>query len=90
MLLQLHRDFVVADHSNLDDLDLIVLPSQKTLSISDAERLQKWVSEGGKLIVFEKGAMLMGSEQFGIDLGAQSNGITSLCSVNIISARVVC
>ncbi|MGY8923436.1 MAG: hypothetical protein ACKVJR_06880 [Flavobacteriales bacterium] len=71
MLLQLHRDFVVADLSNLDDLDLIVLPSQKTLSISDAERLQKWVSEGGKLIVFEKGAMLMGSEQFGIDLGAQ-------------------
>ena len=69
MLLQMHRDFVVADFSNLDELDLIVLPSQKTLDKNDAKLIQKWVSEGGKLIVFEKGGMLKDSEQFGIDLG---------------------
>ena len=71
MLLQLHRDFIVANSNNLDELDLIVLPSQKILDSKDAKRLQKWVLEGGKLIVFEKGGMLVDSDKFGIDLGTQ-------------------
>jgi hypothetical protein len=71
MLLQMHRDFVVADSSNLDELDLIVLPSQKILNEKDAKLIQKWVSEGGKLIVFEKGGMLKDSEEFGISIGAK-------------------
>ena len=71
MLLQLHRDFVVADLNNLKDLDLVVLPSQKTLNTEEAQALQEWNEKGGKLIIFEKGGMLKGTEKFALDVGTR-------------------
>ncbi len=69
MLLQLHQDFVVADVDNLNNLEMLMLPSHRNLSTNESETIQKWVNNGGKLIVFGKGAMLTNKDIFGIDLG---------------------
>ena len=70
MLLEMHYDFIVANLENLDDLELLILPSSPCLTSEEAQKINKWVKSGGKLIAFGKGAM-DGENQFLIDMGAE-------------------
>ena len=70
MLLELHDDFIVADEKNLDQLELLIIPSAYCLSSDQAEKINAWVKKGGKLIVFGKGALDKEGKRFLLDVGA--------------------
>jgi len=70
MLLELHDDFIVADEKNLDQLELLVIPSSNCLTEAQAEKINVWVKKGGKLIVFGKGALDKEGKQFVLNVGA--------------------
>jgi len=57
MLLQLHHDFIVANEKNMDELDLLIVPEHAFLSPEQADQINSWVKDGGKLIVFGEGAL---------------------------------
>ncbi|MCF1713710.1 hypothetical protein L0U88_03580 [Flavihumibacter sp. RY-1] len=71
MLLEMHYDFVVADTGNLDDLEVLVIPSQTRLGNDQAKRINEWVNKGGKLISFGKGLMDSTRTSFLIDAGVR-------------------
>lgn len=71
MLLQLHRDFIVASVKNLDELELLIIPGHACLSKSQAEQINKWVANGGKLIVFGEGALSQNRSEFLLDVGCE-------------------
>ena len=70
MLLELHDDFIVADENNLDKLELVMVPSAPALTAAQAEKLNAWVKNGGKLIVFGEGALNQEKTKFILDVGA--------------------
>lgn len=70
MLLELHQDFVVAEEKNLNDLDVIIIPSEPSLSESQTQKINDWVKKGGKLIVFGEGALNETKTQFILNVGA--------------------
>ena len=70
MLLEIHQDFVIANEDNLDQLELLVIPSHATLNHTRAEKIEKWVQNGGKLIVFADGALNHAGNEFILDVGA--------------------
>jgi hypothetical protein len=70
MLLELHQDFVVANESNLNSLELLIIPSRKCLSQAQADKINSWVKQGGKLIVFGEGALDSSGQRFILDVGA--------------------
>lgn len=70
MLLEMHYDFIVANEENLNQLELLIIPSQPSLSTVQAERINSWVNNGGKLIVFGKGAMDTYQQRFILNVGA--------------------
>lgn len=70
MLLELHKDFVVADERNLDQLELLIVPSHKCLSGAQADKINAWIKNGGKLIVFGEGALDQSAKAFLFDVGA--------------------
>jgi hypothetical protein len=70
MLLELHDDFIVADEKNLDQLELLVIPSSNCLTEAQADKINAWVKKGGKLIVFGKGALDKEGKQFVLNVGA--------------------
>ena len=74
MLLQLHHDFIVASENKLDELDLLIIPGHASLSQQQAESINAWVKEGGKLIVFGEGAMDRGKSRFLLDVGCEYLG----------------
>lgn len=74
MLLQLHHDFIVANENNLDKLELLIIPGRACLSPSQADRINAWVIEGGKLIVFGEGAMNQEGSEFLLELGCEYLG----------------
>ena len=71
MLLQLHKDFIVANENNLDKLDIILIPSKNNISQSQLKILQDWLDNGGKLIVFGNGMLDSSNKKFLIDLGCE-------------------
>ena len=70
ILLETHDDFIVADENNLEDLDLVIIPSEPSLTIEQANRLNSWTKKGGKLIVFAEGALNKEKTKFLLDIGA--------------------
>ena len=71
MLLQLHKDFIVANENNLDKLDIILIPSKNNISQNQLKILQDWLDNGGKLIVFGNGMLDSSNKKFLIDLGCE-------------------
>ena len=69
MLLEMHYDFVVANLDNLNQLELLVIPSSTVLSDEELLQLENWVAKGGKLIVFGPGLMNASRDEFLMDLG---------------------
>lgn len=74
MLMEMHRDFVIANLENLDQLTTVVIPSQACLTTDDAAALQAWIDRGGKLIVLGQGAMALNEDRFALDVGADYLG----------------
>ena len=74
MLLETHRDFVVANEKNLDQLTTLVIPSQPCLTGAQAATISAWVKKGGKLIVFGAGGLDAGKTRFLLDVGAEYLG----------------
>jgi hypothetical protein len=70
MLLEMHDDFIVANKNNLDQLELLIIPSSPVLSEDDAKRINAWVQKGGKLIVFGEGALNKNKDKFILGVGA--------------------
>lgn len=75
MLLETHDDFVIANENNLDQLNLLIIPSKTELTNEQATKINEWVKKGGKLIVFGKGAMDQKSKKFILDIGAEYVGV---------------
>ena len=71
MLLQLHKDFIVANENNLDKLDIILIPSKNNIPQNQLKILQDWLDNGGKLIVFGNGMLDSSNKKFLIDLGCE-------------------
>lgn len=74
ILLETHKDFIVASEQNLDQLELLIIPSQSCLSKIQAGKIIEWTKKGGKLIVFGAGALDKDGKQFILDLGAEYIG----------------
>lgn len=70
MLLETHDDFIVANENNLEDLELIIIPSEPSLNDEQAQKLNAWAKNGGKLIVFGAGALNSQRTKFLLDVGA--------------------
>jgi hypothetical protein len=71
MLLEIHYDFVIANLSNLTDLDMLILPSEPNLTKDQAKKIEDWASNGGKLLVIGKGAMDQEKKGFLMDMGVE-------------------
>lgn len=70
MLLETQKDFIVANETNLDKLELLIIPSANCLTTEQAAKINAWVKKGGKLIVFGKGALDKEEKRFLLDVGA--------------------
>ena len=74
ILLELHHDFIIGNENNLENLELLIIPGQACLSDSQALTINEWVKRGGKLIVFNEGAMDKDKNKFLIDIGGSYLG----------------
>ncbi|BFP40143.1 hypothetical protein FGF1_09880 [Flavobacteriaceae bacterium GF1] len=74
MLLETHDDFKVAEADNLDDFELIIIPSEPSITPEQAKKINDWVDRGGKLIVFADGALNETRNKFLFDVGADYIG----------------
>lgn len=70
MLLEMHYDFVIADLKNLAKLEVLLIPSRVCLTTDQAEKINYWVKNGGKLIVFSNGALNSKRDKFILNVGA--------------------
>jgi hypothetical protein len=70
ILLETHKDFILANEKNLEQLELLLVPSQSCLSDEQATKINEWVKRGGKMIVFGEGAMDKDHKRFILDIGA--------------------
>jgi hypothetical protein len=94
MLLEMHYDFVPANEKNLDRLTTLIIPSQPCLSGAQAAAISAWVGRGGKLLVFEAGALDQKKTHFLLDVGADYLGASEYdCDYTLVKtnfgARVV-
>ena len=71
ILLELHYDFVVANLENLNELELLIIPSRACLKDDDASAINNWIKKGGKLIVFNEGALNSEKDKMILDVGAE-------------------
>lgn len=71
MLLEMHYDFVVANLGKLEELELLIIPSSTLLNEEETNKIQHWLDEGGKAIVFGAGLMNNERNKFLIDLGVE-------------------
>ena len=75
MLLESQLDFDIANlTNNLSAFDVIIIPGVACLSQVDADRLNGFVSKGGKLLVIADGALDRNRKDFIIDIGARYEG----------------
>ena len=77
MLLETHNDFIVANEQNLNQLELLIIPSQQCLTDNQAQKINDWVKRGGKLIVFGEGALDKTGKKFILDIGADYLGTSA-------------
>lgn len=94
MLLEMHYDFVPANEKNLNRLTTLIVPSQPCLSGAQATAISAWVGRGGKLLVFEAGALDPKKTHFLLDVGADYLGASEYdCDYTLVhtdfGARVV-
>jgi hypothetical protein len=71
MLLEIHDDFIVANEQNLEQLELLIIPGAACLSMEQAMKINRWLKQGGKLIVFGEGALNEQGDKFLLDVGAE-------------------
>ena len=76
ILLETHKDFILANEKNLDQLELLIVPSQSCLSDKQATKINDWVNRGGKMIVFGEGAMDKNHQSFILNVGADFIGFS--------------
>ena len=70
LLLDTQTNFVVVNNLlDWSDIELIILPSQQSLSTNDVVRFNKFLSRGGKLLVFGEGALEEDFSNFALDIG---------------------
>jgi hypothetical protein len=74
ILLETHNDFILANENNLEQLELLIVPSQSCLSDEQADKINNWVKNGGKLIVFGEGALDKDGKRFLLNVGAEYLG----------------
>ncbi len=74
ILLETHKDFIVANEQNISGLELLIIPSQSCLSDDQARKINDWVRKGGKMIVFGEGALDIEKKRFILDIGADFIG----------------
>ncbi len=75
MLLEEQIDFDVARaKDDLSCYEVVVIPSAPCLSTSDAEKLTRYVEDGGKLLVMGAGALDAERQRFVLDVGARYLG----------------
>ena len=75
LLLEMHRDFEIADTNNYEKFELIVIPGKSVLSAATGARLDAYVAGGGKIVVIGEGALVADdSTATAIDIGAEVIG----------------
>ena len=85
MLLEMHYDFVPANENNLDQLSMLIIPSQPCLSDAQAAAISAWVKRGGKLVVLEAGALDPKKTHFLLDVGADYLGASAYdCDYTVV------
>lgn len=88
MLLEMHYDFVPANEKSLDRLTALIIPSQPCLSSAQAAAISAWVRRGGKLLVFESGALDLDRTHFLLDVGADYLGASEFdCDYTLIKTN---
>ena len=88
MLLEMHYDFVPANEKNLDRLTTLIIPSQPCLSNAQAAAISVWVRDGGKLLVFESGALDLRNTHFLLDVGADYLGASEYdCDYTLVKTN---
>ena len=70
MLLEMHYDFIPANMDNLNQLELLIIPSRNCLDDEEAQAINEWVAGGGRLIVFRDGALNQEKNEFILNIGA--------------------
>jgi len=76
MLLDIHYDFIIADEKNLSGLELLIIPSRTCINGNQAEIINNWIINGGKLLVIEQGALDIKKEKFLFNVGADFAGFS--------------
>lgn len=75
LLLEMHKDFELADEKNYQNYELLIIPGKSVLTPTQGEKLNAFAKNGGKLIVIGEGALLKGEEQStSINIGAKVLG----------------
>lgn len=76
MLLDIHYDFIIADEKNLNQLELLIIPSRACITEKQAETINDWINRGGKLVVIEQAALDINKEKFLFNVGADFAGFS--------------
>ena len=74
MLLERQMDFVVANESNLQQLQTVIIPSQPCLNDAQVDAIQQFLDGGGSVFVLSTGAMDEQMTGFLFDVGADFEG----------------
>ncbi|MGC9522958.1 MAG: alpha-amylase family protein [Anaerolineae bacterium] len=74
MLLERQMDFRVADASNLEAFQTIILPSAPCLSEADVAAIEAYLANGGSALILSTGAMDADQTRFVLDVGADYVG----------------
>jgi hypothetical protein len=75
MLLESHNDFVIVNENDrLSEFETIVLPGAAILSNDQAEKLNRYVQEGGSLLILGNSALDKDRKRFILDVGAEYLG----------------
>ena len=81
MLLEMHYDFMPANENNLNQFELVIMPSRNCLTDKQANKINDYVAQGGKLLVFGQGALSQDYKKLVLNVGAEYQGHSS-CDVD--------
>lgn len=74
MLLEMQYDFALANRNNLNDYEVIVMPSRGLSSQEDVDAINEWIAAGGKMIVFAEGALSADYSKLNFNVGGEYKG----------------